>query len=101
MSTFLFTLLGLTVGTSYNCVVRKDISPCTCRMEPGKGAIQVTCERMTSFAQVVEALTDRFPPEQEISLKISYSELDDLTNYSISDLGLTVTNLKLNHDNLR
>lgn len=102
MSTFLYTLLGLTVGSSLHCAVRREISPCTCRhQEENTGAIQVTCERMTSFSQVVNALQDRFEKDVVISLTISYSKLEDLPHLSFENLALNVHNLKLNYDNLR
>jgi len=102
MSTFLYTLLGLTVGASLHCSVRREISPCTCRVqEPHSNTINVVCERMTSFAQVVDALRGKFASDDEISLKIAYSRLDDFTNHTFQELGLAVTTLKLNHDNLR
>ncbi|PNF40024.1 hypothetical protein B7P43_G12937 [Cryptotermes secundus] len=101
MSTFLYTLLGLTVGASLHCSVRREISPCTCRVqEPNTNTILVACERMTSFTQVVDALREKFAPEVEISLRIAYSRLDDFMNHTFQELGLDVTNLKLNHDNL-
>ena len=102
MSTFLYTLLGLTVGASLHCSVRREISPCTCRVqEPHSNTILVACERMTSFTQVVDALRGKFASDVEISLRIAYSRLDDFTNHTFQELGLAVTNLKLNHDNLR
>jgi len=101
MSTFLYTLLGLTVGASLHCSVRREISPCTCRVqEPHSNTIQVACERMTSFTQVVDALRGKFASDVEISLKIAFSRLDDFTNHTFQELGLAITNLKLNHDNL-
>lgn len=101
MSTFLYTLLGLTIGASLHCSIRREISPCTCRVQEPNSIILVACERMTSFAQVVDALREKFAPDAEISLRIAYSRLDDLTNHTFQELGLAVTNLKLNHDNLR
>jgi hypothetical protein len=102
MSTFLYTLLGLTVGASLHCSVRREISPCTCRVqEPNSNTILVACERMTSFTQVLDALRDKFAPDVDISLRIAYSRLEDFMNHTFQDLGLAVTNLKLNHNNLR
>ncbi|KDR18629.1 Podocan-like protein 1 [Zootermopsis nevadensis] len=101
MSTFLYTLLGLSVGASLHCSVRREISPCTCRVqEPNSNTILVACERMISFTQVVEALKDKFAPDVEISLRIAYSRMDDFFNHTFQELGLAVTDLKLNHDNL-
>nr|CAD7598644.1 unnamed protein product [Timema genevievae] len=102
MSTFLYTLLGLTVGSSLHCSVRREISPCTCRIqEPDTDTTVVACERMASFSQVVQALQYKFPPDADITLKIAYSQLEDLEGHSLQELGLAVTNLKLNQDNLR
>lgn len=102
VSASLCPLLGLTVGSALHCAVRREISPCTCRhLEERPGSIQVTCERMTSFMQVVSALKDRFEEDITISLTISFSELEDLPLLSFQKLGLNVYNLKLNHDNLR
>nr|CAD7260995.1 unnamed protein product [Timema shepardi] len=101
MSTFLYTLLGLTVGSSLHCSVRREISPCTCRVqEPDTDTTVVACERMASFSQVVQALQYKFPSDADITLKIAYSQLEDLEGHSLQELGLAVTNLKLNHDNL-
>ncbi|XP_054276839.1 leucine-rich repeat-containing protein 1 [Macrosteles quadrilineatus] len=92
---------GLTVGSSLHCAVRREISPCTCKHhEERPGSIQVTCERMTSFMQVVTALKDRFEEDVTISLTISYSQLEDLPLLSFLKLGLNVETLKLNHDDL-
>uniref|UniRef100_A0A1B6E451 LRRCT domain-containing protein n=1 Tax=Clastoptera arizonana TaxID=38151 RepID=A0A1B6E451_9HEMI len=101
VNTFLYSLLGLTVGTSFHCAVRREISPCTCRhQEENTGVIQVTCERMTSFSQVVGALRDKFEPEVKIALTISYSNLEDLPESGFQELGMNVNKLILNFDQL-
>nr|CAD7426205.1 unnamed protein product [Timema monikensis] len=100
-------------GASLHCQPRHDdvrcetgfyisqISPCTCRIqEPDTDTTVVACERMASFSQVVQALQNKFPPDADITLKIAYSQLEDLEGHSLQELGLAVTNLKLNHDNL-
>lgn len=101
MSTLLYTILGLSASLTLHCSVRKEISPCTCRRQEASNTVIVACERMTSFAQVVDALQDRFPLTDPISLKITYSTLDDLPYRSFQELNMTIVNLKLNHDNLR
>ncbi|XP_067008464.1 insulin-like growth factor-binding protein complex acid labile subunit [Anabrus simplex] len=100
MSTFLYTLLGLTVGSSLHCAVRREISPCACRTHEAIGTVAVACERMTSFAQVLDALTDKFPADTGISLKIAYSQLDDFSAHNFQQIGIDILTLKLNHDNL-
>lgn len=102
LSTSLSPLLGLTAGSALHCAVRREISPCTCKhQEERPGSIQVTCERMSSFVQVIAALKDRFEEDVTISLTVAYSKLEDLPLLSFQKLGLNVYTLKLNHDNLR
>lgn len=100
MSTFLYTLLGLTVGSTLHCAVRKEISPCTCRRQDVNGVL-VTCERMSSFGQVVDALQDRFSAKESITLKVTFSSLEDLPYRNFQELNMSVHSLHLNHDNLR
>lgn len=102
MSTFLFTLLGLTVGSTDPCAIRREIAPCTCRLEePKLKRVVIACEQMATFADIIEMLGNRFPPEQDISLKINYSRLNDMAGRSFKELGMKVSNLKLTFDNLR
>lgn len=100
-------LLGLAVGPqgargSLHCAERRDISPCTCRpMHPSTRTIDIMCERMTSFGQVVSALQGRFQTDIQISLKVSYSQLEDLPEHGFHELGLSVSKLTLKDNNLR
>lgn len=56
------------------CPTGREISPCTCT--PGMyNTIQVTCEGMDSFHDVIEALNGRFNPDLNINLTISFSKL--------------------------
>lgn len=100
MSTLLYTILGLSASLNLHCSMRKEISPCTCRRQEASNNIAVSCERMTSFAQVLDALQDKFSPTEPISLKITYSNLEDLPHRNFNDLNMTIVTLKLNHDNL-
>jgi len=100
MSTFLLTLLGLS-SASYHCAMRREIAPCTCRLqEPNLDAIKVNCEQMT-YSSIAEALHNRFPPKQNITLTISYSQLGDMENRTFKEMGMTISNLKLNYNELR
>lgn len=102
MSTFLFTLLGLTVTSSYHCAVRREIAPCSCRLqEPKLTTIVVECEQMSSFSNIIQVLQNRFSPDQDISLKISFSHLSDMKKRSFNELGMSVSNLNLNFDDIR
>lgn len=100
MSTLLYTILGLTVGSTLHCAVRKEISPCTCRRQD-VNKVLVNCERMTSFGEVVDALQDRFSSKEMITLKVTFSALDDMPQRSFQELNMSVVNLQLLHDNLR
>lgn len=101
MSTFLYTLLGLTVGTSLHCAVRKEIEPCTCRKEFGSQNIYVNCERMVSFDQIAKALENRFAVDDRVKLEIAYSNLSDISVHTFQQLKVPFVEIKLNHDQLR
>lgn len=90
-------------GASLHCAMRREISPCTCRREetPSTGTILVVCQRITAYEQIARALSEKFTPETKISLEISYSQLPDLGKHSFRELGLSITKLKLNFDELR
>ncbi|XP_045783898.1 leucine-rich repeat-containing G-protein coupled receptor 4-like [Maniola jurtina] len=91
----------LGAGASFHCAMRREISPCTCRRDDvGTGAILVVCQRISTYEDIARALTGKFSPETKIGLDISYSQLPDFTEHSFRELGLSITRLKLNFDNL-
>ncbi|KAM3968689.1 leucine-rich repeat-containing larval translucida [Aphomia sociella] len=91
----------LGAGASLHCAMRREISPCTCRREEtGTGAILVVCQRINAYEDIARALTNKFSPETKIGLDISYSQLPDFDDHSFRELGLSITRLKLNFDNL-
>ncbi|CAG9558370.1 unnamed protein product [Danaus chrysippus] len=91
----------LGAGASLHCAMRREISPCTCRREDiGTGAILVICQRISTYEDIAKALTNKFSPETKIGLDISNSELPDFADHSFRELGLSITKLKLNFDNL-
>lgn len=118
MSGLLYTLLGLAASSSLHCAVRREISPCTCRQEApiinpslsGTGnngnthihleRIEVVCEKMESFDQVAEALSGKFTPEQQITLRVSHSQLRDISKHDFKELRMSIVRLDLNHDHL-
>uniref|UniRef100_A0A182WKN9 Uncharacterized protein n=4 Tax=Cellia TaxID=44534 RepID=A0A182WKN9_9DIPT len=101
MATLLYTIIGMTASASLNCAVRREISPCTC--SPGLFAnnIDVKCEQMESFGQVVNALQDRFTEDHNIWLTISHSQLLDLAALSFWEMNMNIKSLRINFDNLR
>lgn len=101
MATLLYTIFGITAGASLHCAQRREISPCTCAPhETYANTIQVTCERMDNFTQVVHALENRLPSNFNIWLKITHSNLMDLENATFAEMNMNIKNLKLNHNNL-
>ncbi|XP_072930518.1 uncharacterized protein ltl [Epargyreus clarus] len=91
----------LGAGASVHCAMRREISPCTCRREDtGTGVILVICQRINTYEDISRALTNKFNPETKIGLDISYSQLPDFADHSFRELGLSITRLKLNFDNL-
>lgn len=62
--------------------------------------IEVVCERMESFNQVAEALSGRFTPEQQITLRVSHSALKDISKHDFKELKMSIGRLELNHDHL-
>uniref|UniRef100_A0A182FGZ4 Uncharacterized protein n=1 Tax=Anopheles albimanus TaxID=7167 RepID=A0A182FGZ4_ANOAL len=100
MATLLYTIIGMTASASLNCAVRREISPCTC--SPGFFAnnIDVKCEQMESFGQVVNALQDRFTEDHNIWLTISHSQLLDLAALSFWEMNMNIKSLRINYDNL-
>lgn len=92
----------LGAGASLHCAMRREISPCTCRREDSEtGAIHVVCQRIKTYEEIARALTNKFSPVTKIGLDISYSQLPDFNAHSFRELGLSITKLKLNYDNLR
>uniref|UniRef100_A0A0A9ZD31 Insulin-like growth factor-binding protein complex acid labile subunit n=1 Tax=Lygus hesperus TaxID=30085 RepID=A0A0A9ZD31_LYGHE len=94
---------GIEWSSSIHCARRKEISPCTCSLENSmryKKVIKVTCEGMVNFQQVITALKDNFEKTVYIELKIHDSTLDDLPQLSFQQLGLNISQLHLNHNNL-
>ncbi|XP_065332708.1 insulin-like growth factor-binding protein complex acid labile subunit [Cloeon dipterum] len=118
MAGFLYTLLGITVGTTLNCVQREQISPCTCTYTLNSGGsqeqtaasiastaqkIDIACEKMTSFNQVVDALRGNFNNYTRLNLRISHSSLDDLAHVNgtyFKDLGISIRTLNMSLNNI-
>ncbi|KAK5642667.1 hypothetical protein RI129_008834 [Pyrocoelia pectoralis] len=97
MSTLLLSVLGLTLGAQ-QCLVWKEIAPCTCLNETSK--IEIFCEKMSSYEQVVNTLQNKFLPTDRILLRISSSTLQDLPQKSFKELNMNIENIQLNNDNL-
>ncbi|XP_045510407.1 leucine-rich repeat-containing G-protein coupled receptor 4-like isoform X1 [Colias croceus] len=88
-------------GASLHCAMRREISPCTCRREDnGTGAIVVVCKSISTYEEIARALTDKFNPETKIVLEVANSQLPDFADHTFRELGLSITRLKLNFDNL-
>ena len=102
MATLLYTIIGITAGASLNCGVRREISPCTCSPhELYPSSIEVKCEQMESFGQVVNSLQNRFQPDFNIRLSISHSKLADLDQRTFAEMNMKIKTLKMVFDDLR
>ncbi|EGI63062.1 Leucine-rich repeats and immunoglobulin-like domains protein 3 [Acromyrmex echinatior] len=62
--------------------------------------IEVLCEKMKSFDQLAEALSGKFTPEQQITLRVAHSNLRDISRHDFKELRMSITRLELNHDHL-
>ncbi|XP_018580298.1 insulin-like growth factor-binding protein complex acid labile subunit isoform X2 [Anoplophora glabripennis] len=96
MSTLLLSILGLSAGLQH-CPMWKQIAPCSCRLDTAK-LTSISCEKMTSYDQVVGTLRGHFSPSDKVSLRLASSYLEDLQFRSLKELNVTLENLKLNHD---
>jgi hypothetical protein len=101
MATLLYTIVGITLGGSLHCSLRREIAPCTCDLLYAPNTIQVTCDRMESFNQIVDVLRDKFSPDFNIGLKITNSLLNDFDGKNFAEMNMNVKNLRLNFNNLR
>lgn len=63
------SLLSFITLTTFYCVVRQSISPCTCTRYSQHNTI-VDCNNMQTFSDVVDALQDRFASNHSIRLNI-------------------------------
>lgn len=62
--------------------------------------IEVVCEKMESFGQLADALRGKFTAEQQITLRVTHSQLRDISRHDFKDLRMSITRLELNHDQL-
>ncbi|KAF5297200.1 hypothetical protein FQA39_LY12215 [Lamprigera yunnana] len=98
MSTLLLSILGLTLGVQ-QCPMWKEIAPCTCKNDRPT-IIDVFCEKMTSYDQIVNILQNKFHPNDKITLRIKSSTLRDLPERTFKELNVTIENIQLNQDDL-
>lgn len=70
-----------------SCAARKDISPCTCFQHGTKEIwLRVICQKMTSFAHVIQTLRNKIERTNQINLVIELSNLEDLSEKKFSEL---------------
>lgn len=90
-------------GVTY-CPRRREVSPCTCLWGVDSPAtLQLFCEKVGSYKEVFAALGGRFPPGTPAHISVAHSNVTDLNEAEvrIADLGLQVSKLMLNYNNLR
>ncbi|XP_055911871.1 protein artichoke [Eupeodes corollae] len=96
------TLMIIWNIASLHCSARPEISPCTCEPMLTQNRIALSCEKVDSFNQIVDALAaGKFSSNLTISLEISYSQLDDLEMRSFSEMKLNLYKLRMTSDSLR
>lgn len=98
----MYTVVSMVQVASLHCSMRPEISPCSCSPhEYFNNTIHVNCEGVDSFNQVFDSLQNKFPDPDNIWLKITKSQLDDLETRSFKDMNAKITRLSLSNDNLR
>lgn len=80
---------------SVHCSVRPEISPCTCEPTYAHNYVELSCEKVDSFHTIVDALSNKFEPYVNISLKITHSQLEDLEMRSFTDMKLNLVKLRM------
>lgn len=102
MGSLVYTLVSMVQVASLHCSMRPEISPCSCAPhESFNNTIHVTCAGLASFNQVFDSLQNKFSNKDNIWLKITNSQLDDLETRNFKDMNMNITKLHLNFDDLR
>lgn len=99
MASFVYTMVSM---VEVSCSMRPEISPCSCKPHRElNNTINVDCEGLASFNQVVDTLQNKFSNTDQIILKITKSQLDDLETRTFEDMKINIIHLQLNYDELR
>ncbi|XP_049313390.1 probable serine/threonine-protein kinase DDB_G0278509 [Bactrocera dorsalis] len=101
MASFVYAVWSITNVASVHCAVRPELSPCTCEPIYADNYVELSCEKVDSFHKIVDALSNKFEPEVNISLKISHSQLEDLEMRSFMEMKLKLVKLRLQWNSLR
>lgn len=86
---------------SVHCSARPEISPCTCEPTYARNYVELLCEKVDSFHTIVNALSNKFEPNVNVSLKISHSQLDDLEMLSFMDMKMNLIKLRMQWNSLK
>lgn len=101
MASFVYAVWSITNVASVHCAVRPELSPCTCEPIYADNYVELSCEKVDSFHQIVDALSNKFEPDVNISLKISHSQLEDLEMRSFMDMKLKLVKLRMQWNSLK
>ncbi|XP_067613322.1 leucine-rich repeats and immunoglobulin-like domains protein 3 [Eurosta solidaginis] len=101
MASFVYAVWSITNVASVHCAVRPELSPCTCEPIYADNYVELSCEKVDSFHQIVNALSNKFDPDVNISLKISHSQLEDLEMLSFMDMKLKLVKLRMQWNSLK
>lgn len=98
MASLVYAVMSI---TSVHCAARPEISPCTCDPVFSNTYLELACEKVDSFHQIVGALTGKFDQSHNVSLKITHSNLEDLEMRSFREMNINVVKLRLVSNELR
>lgn len=85
------------------CAARRDISPCTCEYHATTQGterrwINVACQKMNSFVQIINVLQNKFEKGAEIHLTIEFSNLEDMSKNKFSDIKSSISWIMLRNN---
>uniref|UniRef100_A0A1I8PFR5 LRRCT domain-containing protein n=1 Tax=Stomoxys calcitrans TaxID=35570 RepID=A0A1I8PFR5_STOCA len=101
MASFVYAVWSITNVASVHCAARPEISPCTCEPTYTHNHVELLCEKVDSFHTIVDALSNKFDPNINVSLKISHSQLEDLEMRSFMDMKINVIKLRMQWNDLK
>ncbi|XP_061392233.1 leucine-rich repeats and immunoglobulin-like domains protein 1 [Musca vetustissima] len=101
MASLVYAVWSITNVASVHCAARPEISPCTCEPTYAHNYVELLCEKVDSFHTIVSALSNKFEPYVNVSLKITHSSLEDLEMLSFMDMKMNLIKLRMQWNELK
>ncbi|XP_005190805.2 leucine-rich repeats and immunoglobulin-like domains protein 1 [Musca domestica] len=101
MASLVYAVWSITNVASVHCAARPEISPCTCEPTYAHNYVELLCEKVDSFHTIVNALSSKFDPYVNVSLKITHSHLEDLEMLSFMDMKMNLIKLRMQWNELK